>query len=471
MRRLLLLVVAALIGTMMSVPAFATEMTKSERRAVEILGLGKVLGYRDVCLIQKTKLPDVEPTMPFSEDVLRECAKANAQGANWRLAYVVGYSLREENRVINLNNVEGPPLLFWMHLSPQEEEPDNLYTTKAIEPGYRLLDFTNRFTSTLTIPGWGAQEAAIAKLGPNFERAEEQAVAEVCFSNFLLSSRHVQFLANWYHWGRIRARGSHVYVGHTSVYGLDRKNPSIGVVIAWRSSPAIIERTVIDINNILTQAERRAVEILGPGKVLGYRDVCRVQKAELPKTEPTIPFSEAVLLDCAKANIEGADWRLVYVVGHSLRQESMVVGWDLKKQPCFDPDFRWWLVKAEDPWANQAIEPGYRLFDFTKRFSDLPWQDQTDQIIKLGPNFERAEEQAVTEICFSNFLLSNNQERLLAHWCHWGRLQSSNGRHIIIGDFEQFGFYVYDIPTGIVSGSFAVTDRGGYLGVVLARKP
>jgi len=216
----------------------------------------------------------------------------------------------------------------------------------------------------------------------------------------------------------------------------------------------------------LTQAEKRAVEILGPGKVLGYRDVCRVQKVELPKTEPTMPFSEDVLRECAKANAQGANWRLVYVTGHSLRQECEVMGWDQKKQPWFDrPDSIWWFDKAQDSWATQTIAPGYRLLDFTKRFSSLPWQDQTSEIAKLGPNFERAEEQAVAEICFSNFLLSPNNERLLADWYHWGRSQSSYGYHVYVGFFDQRGLVV-----GGVGGDWGVLPVS-CLGVVVARKP
>ena len=190
----------------------------------------------------------------------------------------------------------------------------------------------------------------------------------------------------------------------------------------------------------MTEAERLAVEIFGSGKVLGYRDVSRVQKAELPETDPVVPFSEDVLRECAAQNAQGANWRLVYVTGRSLRQEREVMGWDRKKQPCFDPEWTWWLEHAQDPWATQPVEPGYRLFDFTKRFSSLCWQDQTGEVAKLGTNFERAEEQAVTEVCFSNFLLSPNNERLMSNWYHWGRLRSAIGHHVYVGHFDQYGF-------------------------------
>lgn len=228
----------------------------------------------------------------------------------------------------------------------------------------------------------------------------------------------------------------------------------------------------------MTEAEKRAVEILGSGKVLCYRDVCRVQKVELPKTEPTMPFSEDVLRECAEANAKGANWRLAYVVGRSLRQEQEIMGWGVKKRARFAPDYVWWQDETHDyMWVNdklyesaavRTVKPGYRLFDFTKRFSSLPFlsaygsKDQVLEIAKLGPNFERAEEQAVTEICFSNFLLSPNHELLMQNWFHWGKNRTDTYSCIFVGDFDGQNFAV---------GSHWPSDSDDLLGVVLARKP
>ena len=215
------------------------------------------------------------------------------------------------------------------------------------------------------------------------------------------------------------------------------------------------------VEGLMTEAERLAVEIFGPDKVLGYRDVCRVQKAELPEIDPTMPFSEDALRECAEANAQGANWRLAYVVGLSLRQEREIMGWNRKKQPCFDPDWIWWLESAQDPWATAPVEPGYRLFDYTKRFASTLWGDQGTAITELGTNFERAEEQAVAEICFSNFLLSPNKERLMPNWYHWGSFQAAVGCHVYVGRFDRRGFDVYCYWGGIPFDG---------LGVVLARK-
>ena len=212
----------------------------------------------------------------------------------------------------------------------------------------------------------------------------------------------------------------------------------------------------------LTEAERLAVEIFGPDRVLGYRDISRVQKAALPDAEPVMSFTEDDLRECAKANAQGiANWRLAYVVGRSLRQEREIMGSNRKKQPCFDPDWTWWLERAQDPWATSSVEPGYRLFDYTKRYSSTLWGDQETSITQLGENFERAEEQAVAEICFSNFLLSSTKEWLLNNWYHWGRLQAADGHHVYVGVFGQGGFRVAYYWDG------APRDD---LGVVVARK-
>lgn len=213
------------------------------------------------------------------------------------------------------------------------------------------------------------------------------------------------------------------------------------------------------ISDVLTDAERMALGILGTGKVLGFRNVICAWNAELPETEPAMLFPEDVLRECAEANAQGADWRLAYIQGLSLRQQQEIRGWNRKKQPCFDPDVKWWLESQQDSWATRMVESGYRLYDFAKTFPGLHWQTQSEEIAKLV-NMERAEEQAVAEICFSNFLL-NNGDRLLSGWYHWGHLQTSGGSLVYAGLFDRRGFVVYDRW-----GDFPL----GLLAVVLSRK-
>jgi hypothetical protein len=100
------------------------------------------------------------------------------------------------------------------------------------------------------------------------------------------------------------------------------------------------------------------------------------------------------------------------------------------------------ITAYKENWAHQATTPGYRLFDFSGRFGCITWRRQEDEIAKLGGNYERAEEQAVTEACFSVSIISGGKERLLRHWYHWGRMQAASGRHVYVGGFHPAGWRV-----------------------------
>lgn len=206
----------------------------------------------------------------------------------------------------------------------------------------------------------------------------------------------------------------------------------------------------------LTAAERLAVEILGEGKVLGYKDVHRVWQIDLPEDEPVMPYTEEILTLAAERNQNGEDWRLVYCTGLSLRAQLEVMGDNRKKQPCFDKDYTWWRESQQDEWANKPIEPGYRLLDFSCSFTSMDWQAQNDAITASGEQFARAEEQAVAEACFSNYVV-NGKERLLQGRYHWGRLQPADGLLVCVGRFDDVGFFV---------GNYWDDDAHGSLGAV-----
>lgn len=223
-------------------------------------------------------------------------------------------------------------------------------------------------------------------------------------------------------------------------------------------------RSVMDdvLNRVgVTESERLAVEILGEDKVIGYKSASLTWSVGQPEVEPAMLHTEDILRECAEANAAGtANWRFAYATGRDLRSQRQFIGYDHKKQPCFDPDWTWWLDKEHDGWAKTFAPPGYRLFDFTKRYSNMCWDVQGQEITKLGDQFDRAEEQAVAEICFSTFLL-NKGERLLPNWYHWGKLQAASGDRVCVGRFDQHGLRVYahwdDYPHGT-------------RGVVLSRK-
>lgn len=198
----------------------------------------------------------------------------------------------------------------------------------------------------------------------------------------------------------------------------------------------------------LTEPEKIAANIIGYSKVVGYNAACQVWNACLAQSIPVMSFSEATLRQCAEENNNGADWRVVYVHGLSLRQQEEIRGRNREKQPCFNPDHTWWLGDDQNSWGNQSVKAGYRLLDFTGRFGGMQWQTQEAEITKLGKNFERAEEQAVAEACFTFFVLSDRNERLLENVWHRGRLLTCSGYRVSVGFFDQYGFEVWSCWSG-----------------------
>jgi len=191
----------------------------------------------------------------------------------------------------------------------------------------------------------------------------------------------------------------------------------------------------------MTAEERLALEILGKGKVIGYRDACRIWQVDQLEDEPVLPYKD-ILREAAEANESGADWRLVYCTGLSLRAQLEVIGNSRNKQPCFDENCEWWLEIQHDEWANKAIKSGYRLLDFSCPFTSKTWKQQRDTITESGEQFARAEEQAVAEACLGNYIL-NGKERLLQNRYHWGHLRSASDDRVCVGRFGEGGFDVF----------------------------
>jgi len=183
-----------------------------------------------------------------------------------------------------------------------------------------------------------------------------------------------------------------------------------------------------------------ATEILGVDKVVEFRDVVRAWGITMPANNPTIPYSCETLRECAEENKRGvADWRLVYVNGFSLRKQEEIRGRNRMNQPCFNLNNTWWLHSGHKLWANQAVNPGYRLLNFKKNFSNMSCEWREKRIDDLGERFEMAEEQAVAEACFSIFMIK--KERLMEDWCHQG-FSMAGDDHVFVGFSDKDGFEV-----------------------------
>jgi len=159
----------------------------------------------------------------------------------------------------------------------------------------------------------------------------------------------------------------------------------------------------------------------------------------------SLRYSEETLRECIEANRQREDWRLVYVLGLSLREQREKHGTDTNNQPCFYSDNTWWLESKDDSWAKYKPEPGYYLVNFKGQFGDQNWQNQENGITALGERFERCHETVFAESIQSIFMLNN--ERIAENWWHWGLSLDSDRDRVRVGLFDSHGLDVgYDSP-------------------------
>ncbi|TSC82887.1 MAG: hypothetical protein G01um101420_69 [Parcubacteria group bacterium Gr01-1014_20] len=203
----------------------------------------------------------------------------------------------------------------------------------------------------------------------------------------------------------------------------------------------------------------RATNTLGSSKVLTVAKVAEVWGMSIPADVP-IRYSEEDLRQAAAENKAGADWRLVYFTGQSLREQYAKRGDNTKNQPCFYKSWDWWLKSEQDEWANQKPAFGYYLIDFRGRFGRTSWDAQNGEIAKLGSDFLRTHEAVIVEVAMSFFMATG--ERLLKDFYHWGPSLASGGGRVLVGRFGDDGLGVGRY--GPVYG-----DRA-YLRVCLSRK-
>lgn len=208
------------------------------------------------------------------------------------------------------------------------------------------------------------------------------------------------------------------------------------------------------------QAIGVATDILGAGKVVTAAQVGTAW--EIGGLNGSLLYTETELTECATANAAGtADWRLMYIHGHSLRKQQEMWGTDTANQPCFYANSTWWLEANQSYWAGAVPEFGlagrYHLLDFQRRMTSKSWYDQESAIL-VTPNV-RAHEAVVAEAAFS--VVKVTGERLLENWWHWGRFSATSGNRVCVGYFDSRGFDVFDYEP----------DCCGVLGVVHARNP
>lgn len=182
-------------------------------RAINILGSAKVVTSQQAIDVWCNRQPR-NTMLSYSDTELRVCAQANERNeADWRLVYFTGPSLREQRERKGTDTKKQP--CFYSNEWWLERAEDDWATRKPMA-GYYLHNFKPQFGGMK----WQQQEEAIAKLGCEFERADEVVIAEACFSIFGVTGERL--LENWYHWGRSETSfGDRVFGGDFDSGGFD----------------------------------------------------------------------------------------------------------------------------------------------------------------------------------------------------------------------------------------------------------
>ena len=202
------------------------------------------------------------------------------------------------------------------------------------------------------------------------------------------------------------------------------------------------------------------ISVLGKDKVVTAGQAGEFWKRDAPTGLP-IFLTESELATMAEQNKAGAaDWRVVFVLGMSLREQYTLRGDDPAAKPCFYKDWDWWRKPEQDGWATRRPGgAGYAVLDVKKRLHSMAIVTQDAELAKLGPDFFRADECDVTEAAFSVFGVHG--ELLLPGWYHWGRPVTTYRRRVYVGHHGDSGWSVNGAHPGVVDDS---------IGVVVARK-
>ena len=183
-------------------------LNETERMAVGILGQSNVL-------TRAQANGEVEFPIRYSEDTFRTCASENEeQGCDWRLVYLRGNSLAEEEKRVGIDPKRQPCFFdnsWWLGglIGRWFRE-----VPRRFEPGYYLIDFNGRFGRT----SWPRQEQAIRTLGPQFQRAHEAMVTEAALRIFEATGARLLFWS--YHWGyAVNYLSNRVQVGYFHAEG------------------------------------------------------------------------------------------------------------------------------------------------------------------------------------------------------------------------------------------------------------
>lgn len=204
---------------------------------------------------------------------------------------------------------------------------------------------------------------------------------------------------------------------------------------------------------------RTSIAVLGDTKVI-TRDQAHIAFNQPESNDQVmIRYFEDTVRKCAVMNRKGADWRLLYGLPLSFRDQHDIIGVDRDNQPCFNDAYEdWWLSDKEAVWAKSQPEAGYVLIDMKGRFNRTNWNDQNTRISEMGDAYERADERVLSQALISTF--KTHGQRLHEVTYHWGRIEDSDGFRVCVGGFSSGGLGVNDVrPSGGFGGLFACVSH------------
>jgi len=150
-----------------------------------------------------------------------------------------------------------------------------------------------------------------------------------------------------------------------------------------------------------------------------------------------IRYSKATLRKAAKENKnKKADWRLIYIDGLSLYEQYK------RKSRLFRKFVTWWLEFKHDKWGKFKPIAGYYLINFRGQFGKMKYEDQEQEISRLGSKYKSCQEAVFIEAILTISLI--NKEKIAGNWGHRGGLVY-DGEQVIVGYNGETGIGIHSV--------------------------
>ena len=158
-------------------------------------------------------------------------------------------------------------------------------------------------------------------------------------------------------------------------------------------------------------------------------------------------------------------WHLVYDAGLSLLSIKKIFGSGHKLQPRHIRNNDWWLCPTVPRWAEKEEVPGYRLIKLAPSFLEMSWDQQQQEILKMGDGFCSISTRLAISAQIAYFLVFNKY--IADNFCHRGpeTAEISSGKQIKVSCLSNVGskgFSFYHWPC---------ENKDDTTGVLISKKP